>query len=38
VFVYPMLDLVAIFTGGNDNRLSNQPLDILRMHVFPAIL
>jgi CubicO group peptidase (beta-lactamase class C family) len=38
VFVYPTLDLVAIFTGGNDNRLSDQPLDILRRYVFPAIL
>jgi len=31
------LDLVAVFTGGNDNSLSNQPLDMLRRYVFPAI-
>lgn len=38
VLVYPELDLVAVFTGGNDNRLSDQPLDILRRYIFPAIL
>jgi hypothetical protein len=38
VFVDPALDLVAIFTGGNDNRVSDRPLDIVRRYVFPAIL
>jgi CubicO group peptidase (beta-lactamase class C family) len=38
ILVYPELDLVAVFTGGNDNRLSDQPLDILRRYVFPAML
>ena len=37
VFVYPDLDLVVVFTGGNDNRLANQPLDILRRYVFPSV-
>jgi len=38
VLVYPELDLVAVFTGGNDNHLSDQPLDILRRYIFPAFL
>jgi len=38
VLVYPELDLVAVFTAGNDNQLSNQPLDILRRYIFPAVL
>lgn len=37
IFVYPDFDLVAVFTGGNDNTLSNQPLDMLRRYVIPAL-
>ena len=35
--VYPALDLVAVFTGGNDDHRANQPLDMMRRFVFPAI-
>jgi CubicO group peptidase (beta-lactamase class C family) len=37
IFVYPEQDLVAVFTGGNDNVLSNQAMDMLRRYVFPAV-
>ncbi len=38
VLVYREFDLVAVFTGGNDNALDNQPMDMLRRFVFPAVL
>jgi CubicO group peptidase (beta-lactamase class C family) len=38
VLIYPDLKLVAVFTGGNDNTLSNQAQDMLRRYVFPALL
>lgn len=37
IFVSPEHDLVAVFTGGNDNALSNQAVDMLRRYVFPAV-
>lgn len=37
IFVYPERDLVAVFTGGNDNVLSNQAMDMLRRYILPAV-
>ncbi len=37
VFVFPDLQMVAVFTGWNDNELGNgQPLDMLQRYLLPA--
>lgn len=38
IFVFPDLNLVAVFTGGNDNNLSSQPRDMLSRSILPAAL
>ena len=38
ILVFPDPDLVAVFTGMNDNLLMNQPLDLLKRYVLPAAL
>lgn len=38
IFLLPELDMVVVFTGGNDNELAQQPLDILRRFIYPAAL
>ncbi len=36
IFVFPALELVAVFTGGNDNELGGQPYEMLVRHILPA--
>jgi CubicO group peptidase (beta-lactamase class C family) len=36
IFVFPDEQLVAVFTGLNDNILMNQPLDMLQRYILPA--
>jgi hypothetical protein len=36
IFVFPDLQMVAIFTGWNDNTLYDQPLDMLQRYLLPA--
>ncbi len=38
IFVFEELDLVAVFTGGNDNDDANQPFQMVERYVLPAIL
>ena len=38
IFVFDELDLVAVFTGGNDNNDANQPFEMVERYVLPAIL
>ncbi len=38
IFVVPDLDLVTVFTAGNVRlRLANQPYDMMRKHILPAL-
>jgi CubicO group peptidase (beta-lactamase class C family) len=37
IFVFPALQMVAVFTGWNDNKLWNQPLDMLQQYILPAV-
>lgn len=36
IFVFPELQMVAVFTGWNDNALWDQPLDMLQRYLLPA--
>jgi CubicO group peptidase (beta-lactamase class C family) len=36
IIVFPTLQMVAVFTGWNDNELLKQPLDMLQRYVLPA--
>jgi CubicO group peptidase (beta-lactamase class C family) len=38
IFVFPDIDLVAVFNGGNDNSLAGLPLEILTAYVLPAVV
>ncbi len=38
IFLFDELDLVAVFTGGNDNNDANQPFEMVERYVLPAIL
>jgi CubicO group peptidase (beta-lactamase class C family) len=38
VLVFPSLQMVAVFTGLNDNKLMNQPLDMLQRYILPAVI
>jgi hypothetical protein len=38
IFVFPDIELVAVFNGGNDNSLAGLPLEILTAYVLPAVL
>ncbi|HEY3913100.1 MAG TPA: serine hydrolase, partial [Verrucomicrobiae bacterium] len=38
VLVFPSLQMVAVFTGLNDNKLMNQPLDMLQQYILPAVI
>jgi len=36
IFVFPILQMIAVFTGWNDNELGVQPFDMLKLYVLPA--
>jgi len=38
IIVFPALQMVAVFTGWNDNELSEQPLDMLQRYILPAAI
>jgi hypothetical protein len=38
IVIFPALQMVAVFTGWNDNELLAQPLDMLRRYVIPAAM
>jgi CubicO group peptidase (beta-lactamase class C family) len=38
IIVYPALQMVAVFTGWNDNELLGQPLDMLQRYILPAAI
>jgi CubicO group peptidase (beta-lactamase class C family) len=38
IIVFPALQMVAVFTGWNDNELLKQPLDMLQRYVLPAAM
>ncbi|MCG8608605.1 serine hydrolase, partial [bacterium] len=38
IFVFPTLNFVAVFTGGNDNERAGQPFAMLGLHILPAML
>jgi len=38
IIVFPTLQMVAVFTGWNDNELLGQPLDMFQRYVLPAAL
>ena len=38
VIVFPALQMVAVFTGWNDNELLGQPLDMIQKYILPATL
>jgi CubicO group peptidase (beta-lactamase class C family) len=38
IVVVPILQIVAVFTGWNDNELMGQPLDMLQRYILPAAL
>ena len=37
IFVFPRLQLVAVFTGWNDNSMALQPFDMLQRYILPAV-
>ena len=37
IFVFPDLQLVAVFTGWNDNALWLQPIEMLQQYILPAV-
>jgi CubicO group peptidase (beta-lactamase class C family) len=37
IFVFPDLQLVAVFTGWNDNALWLQPVEMLQQYILPAV-
>ncbi len=38
IIVFPALQMVAVFTGWNDNELLGQPLDMLQRYILPAAI
>jgi CubicO group peptidase (beta-lactamase class C family) len=38
IMVFPTLQMVAVFTGWNDNELLGQPLDMLQRYILPAAI
>jgi CubicO group peptidase (beta-lactamase class C family) len=38
IIIFPTLQMVAVFTGWNDNDLLGQPLDMLQRYVLPAAI
>lgn len=38
IFVLPEIELVAVFTGGNDNNLAGLPFEMLQAYVLPSLL
>ena len=38
IIIFPTLQMVAVFTGWNDNELLGQPLDMLQQYVIPAAM
>ena len=38
IIVFPTLQMVAVFTGWNDNQLLEQPLDMLQRYILPAAI
>jgi CubicO group peptidase (beta-lactamase class C family) len=38
IIVFPILQMVAVFTGWNDNELLGQPLEMLQLYVLPAAI
>ncbi|MGD0207819.1 MAG: serine hydrolase [Verrucomicrobiota bacterium] len=38
IIVFPTLQMVAVFTGWNDNELLGQPLDMLQRYILPAAI
>ncbi|MGA2802418.1 MAG: serine hydrolase [Verrucomicrobiota bacterium] len=38
IIIFPTLQMVAVFTGWNDNELLGQPLDMLQRYVLPAAI
>ena len=38
IIIFPALQMVAVFTGWNDNELLRQPLDMLQRYILPAAI
>ena len=38
IIMFPTLQMVAVFTGWNDNELMGQPLDMLQRYILPAAM
>jgi CubicO group peptidase (beta-lactamase class C family) len=38
IIIFPTLQMVAVFTGWNDNELLRQPLDMLQRYLLPAAM
>ena len=38
IIVFPTLQVVAVFTGWNDNELLGQPLDMVQRYIIPAVI
>jgi CubicO group peptidase (beta-lactamase class C family) len=38
IIIFPALQMVAVFTGWNDNELLRQPLDMLQRYLLPAAM
>lgn len=38
IIIFPSLEMVAVFTGWNDNELMGQPLEMLQRYVIPAAM
>lgn len=38
IFVFPSLQMVAVFTGWNDDGLGKQPFDMVRRYILPAVV
>ena len=38
IIIFPALQMVAVFTGWNDNELLGQPLDMLQKYILPATM
>jgi CubicO group peptidase (beta-lactamase class C family) len=38
IIIFPTLQMVAVFTGWNDNELLGQPLDMLQRYLLPATM
>lgn len=38
IFVFPSLQMIAVFTGMNDGALATQPFDMVQQYILPAVL